>query len=547
MFADQVFPQLKFSPEELEDKYPKRDLPAGAMVTRICPSPTGFMHIGGLYAAMISERLAHQTSGVFFLRIEDTDRKREVEGTRDIIISSLSNYKVQVDEGEVSPGVEKGDYGPYTQSQRKDIYNVYTHKLLKEDKAYLCFCSVEELDAMHKEQEALKQRPGYYGQWARCRNLPTAAVLEKLEAGQSYVVRFKSSGDYSKRIVIEDLVKGTMEMPENDQDIVIRKVDSFPTYHLAHVVDDHLMRTTHVTRADEWVASIPLHLQLFESLGWPAPPYGHISPIQKMDGSSKRKLSKRKDPEANVLFYDQEGYPVAAVLDYMLTLANSNYEDWHRQHPTEDTRKFTISLDKISKSGALFDFTKLASISQEVISSYSVEQTLENALVWTKKYDAELATAMERDQDYTMSVLSIERSGDQSRKDITKWSDLRAKIGYFFDDIYNALEIDWEQAFSGIDRGDVMQLRTQLLDTFDSSFTKEQWFENLKTIVKNLGYADNVKEYKNSPEKFKGHVGDVAKLIRTALVGSNQSPDLSEVIKVMGKDRVADRLGKIKV
>ena len=545
--AKEVFPQLKYTPEELEQKFPPRDLAEGAMVTRICPSPTGFMHIGGLYAAMICERLAHQTGGVFYLRIEDTDKNREVAGAHEVIVNSFAVYDIEVDEGEVSLGVEKGEYGPYLQSAREDIYNVYVNKLLEEGKAYLCFCTVEELDIMRKEQEVAKVRPGYYGQWAKCRNLTADQALANIDAGKLYVVRFKSPGDYEKRIKIHDLIKGELDMPENDQDIVIRKQSGLPTYHFAHAVDDHLMRTTHVIRADEWVASLPLHIQLFEALGFPVLPYAHISPIQKMDGSSKRKLSKRKDPEANVLFYDEQGYPVAAVIDYMLTLANSNYEDWRREHPTSNTRDFHISLDKISSSGALFDFVKLSSISQDIIASYPIDQTYEAALSWSKKYDKELAKAMEQDKDYTMKVLGIERSGDHGRKDIVKWSDLRAKIGYFFDSIFQIVDINWGQALEGVRNEDVASLVEHLNQSYDSNRTKEQWFENLKNIVRGLGYADSTKEFKNNPDKYKGHVGDVAKLIRVALVGTNQSPDLSEVMRVLGKERVAERLGKITV
>ncbi len=547
MLAEKVFPQLAFTPEELEQKYPKRTLPAEAMVTRVAPSPTGFMHIGGLYAALISEMLAHQSGGVFYLRIEDTDKKREVEGARELIVSSFHDFEIAVDEGATVAGEEKGGYGPYTQSARAALYDVYVYTLLQDGMAYLCFCSPEELTAMRTEQEALKTRPGYYGSWAKCRSLSEAEALQQINAGKSYVIRFKSPGDFEKKIVINDLVKGRLEMSENDQDIVLRKEGGLPTYHLAHVVDDHLMRTTHVTRADEWVASLPLHVQLFTVFGWELPQYGHISPIQKMDGSSKRKLSKRKDPEASVEYYDQQGYPKQAVIEYMLTLANSNYEQWRLEHADSSPHTFPISLDKISKSGALFDETKLTSISQEVISSYSPAETFAQAVAWCKKFDQPLAAALEGNTDLALQIFTIERDEKQGRKDITKWSDLRPAIGYFFDPIFETIAIDWEVGLAGVVRGDAPALVNSFLEHYDPQDTKEQWFEKLKMVAKDHGYADNVKEYKNAPNAFKGHVGDIAKLFRVALVGKNQSPDLSEVMRVMGNERVIKRLHCIPV
>ncbi len=542
MFADEIFPKLQYTEQELEAKYPPRSLPAGAMVTRMCPSPTGFMHIGGMYVALICERMAHQTNGVFYLRIEDTDRKREVAGANAIIVNAFKTFEIQLDEGEVELGVEQGAYGPYRQSNRADIYDVYIYKLLTQNLAYPCFCSVEELDELRKRQEAIKVRPGYYGEYATCRHRSEEEVRELLQSGKQYVMRFKSPGDYSKRIVIEDAIRGTLSMPKNDQDIVIRKADGLPTYHLAHAVDDHLMRTTHVLRADEWIPSLPLHVQLFQALGWQVPIYGHIAPIEKMDGSSRRKLSKRKDPEASVEFYYQEGYPIPAMVEYMLNLANSNFEDWRVAHPTANYKEFSLSLERIGKSGALFDFAKLSNISQNIIGSYSPEETYQYGLAWTKQYDPELATEMEKQKDYCLAIFNIERDAVKTRKDLTKWADLRGSISYFFDTEFSKLSINWAEAFKGLDPNDAPTLVSKFLESYNPGDTREAWFEKLKAVAAACGYSDNIKEYKKDPGTFKGHVGDVAKLFRMALAGKNQSPDLSEVMRVMGTDRITKRL-----
>lgn len=545
MFADEIFPKLEFTEQELEAKYPERQLPAGAMVTRICPSPTGFMHIGGVYAALICERMAHQTGGVFYLRIEDTDRKREVAGADAIIVNAFKAFGIQVDEGEVEIGIERGAYGPYRQSNREQIYNTYIHKLLTQDLAYPCFCSVEDLDELRKRQEAIKVRPGYYGEFSTCRHRSQEEVTELLKSGKPYIIRFKSPGDYSKRVIIHDAIRGTLEMPENDQDIIIRKADDLPTYHLAHAVDDHLMRTTHVLRADEWLPSLPLHIQLFQALGWQVPMYGHIAPIEKMDGSSRRKLSKRKDPEASVEFYYKEGYPIPALVEYMLNLANSNFEDWRAANPTADYKTFPLSLGRVGKSGALFDFAKLANISQNVIGSYTAEQTYEHGLAWARQFDPELAAEMEQQKDYCLSIFNIERGEGKIRKDIAKWSDLRSSIGYFFDTEFAKPTIDWTEAFKGLDAKDAPIIISKFLETYDPADAKEAWFEKLKTVAVACGYSDNIKEYKKDPGTFKGHIGDVAKLIRVALTGKNQSPDLSEVMRVMGTTRTTKRLQAI--
>ena len=525
-------PTLKFTELELEALYPPREV---GVVTRFCPSPTGFLHIGGLYAALISERFAHQSGGVFFVRIEDTDKKREVAGAAELIFQYLAKYGIRVDEG---PGI----YAPYTQSERSDIYAVYVSQLLSQGMAYLCFCSTQELEEIRQTQEQQKVRPGYWGKWALWRDRPEEDVQQALAEGKPYVIRVRSTGDIQQRIMVEDAVKGSLELPENDQDIVIMKSDGLPTYHLAHVVDDHLMRTTHVLRGDEWLSSLSLHLQLFTQLGFKPPIYGHISPIQKMDGLSKRKLSKRKDLEASISFYDEQGYPVKAVEEYMLTLANSSFEDWRSTHLTEDSRRFELSLAQISKSGALFDFTKLASLSQEVIAQLTAEEVYDQALSWANRFDVTLAAALQKDKKYSVSVFAIERGNEQARKDISKWSDISPEFGFFFENLFAQKAATIQELLASSQKEDAGVILANFLKVYDPVDSKEVWFEKLQLLVVSYGYALSVKAYKLDPESYKGHVGDIAKVLRICLTGSTHSPDLSQIMRVMGAALVANRL-----
>ena len=523
-----------YSPAELEDKYPKR--PEG-VVTRFAPSPTGFLHIGGLYAALISERFSHQTNGTFILRIEDTDKKREVAGAAELIHLALESYGISVDEGPV-----EGPYGPYVQSQRTAYYATYVQQLLDRGLAYPCFCSTEELETIRSEQESKKVRPGYWGEWARWRDQPEVQVEQALMAGQPYVIRLRSSGDISKRLHVEDAVRGALELPENDQDVVLLKADGLPTYHLAHVVDDHLMRTTHVLRADEWLSSLSLHLQLFEVLGFETPIFGHISPIQKMEGQSKRKLSKRNDPEANIDFYTAEGYPVQAVIEYLMTLVNSGFEDWRRQHQGEDSRIFRIALDQISKSGALFDFVKLNSVSQEVIASLTAEEVYSQALGWAQKFNPQFTAVLEEDPEYTVKIFSIERGDAQARKDIAKWSDIQTEFGFFFDALFNEQAVSVQELLKTVVVTAAQPLVADILRMYDPSDSREIWFEKLQSAVKPYGYAESPRVYKANPDNYTGHVGDIAKLLRVCLTGRYNSPDLSQVMRIMGIRRVTERL-----
>ncbi|MDX2097864.1 MAG: glutamate--tRNA ligase [Leptolyngbyaceae cyanobacterium bins.59] len=543
--ADLLIPKVEFTPEDLRTRYPSRALPEGAMVTRFAPSPTGFFHIGGLYTALISHKLARQSQGVFFLRIEDTDKKREVEGAADLVIQSLRKYGLIPDEGETGPGLEVGQYGPYRQSARVDIYHTFVYRLLLEEKAYACFATPEELEEIRSQQEKEKIRPGYYGPWAIWRNRSQEEVRDALNAGKPYVIRLKSPGDINQRVLFSDLIRGELELPENDQDIVILKSDGLPTYHAAHVIDDHLMGTTHVLRGDEWVSSVPLHLQLFQAFGWVPPLFGHIAPIQKMDGNSRRKLSKRKDPEASVLYYDEQGYPKEAVIEYLMNLADSGFEEWRTNHLSKSYYDFNLEISRCSRSGALFDAAKLGSISKEVIGSLNAIETYEQGLHWATQYNPALASLMSRDPVYSQNILNIERESEKVRKDITKWSDLEYEIGYFFDDYFFEKSLD-PASFQGIENLDDIQRAIQeFIDGYDESDDKDQWFHKLKIIASNHGYAESTKAFKKNPTEFKGHVGDIAKLIRMLLTGRNQSPDLWEIMRVMGKARCAQRLNHL--
>jgi len=539
-----IFPEILPSPEDLELKYPPRELSEGAMVTRIAPSPTGFMHIGSLYTALISERFAHQTDGVFYLRVEDTDKKREVEGATNLISQSLDHFGVHIDEGQDVSGIEHGKYSPYMQSKREDIYQSYIKKLLEENKAYLCFCTAEELDQMRKEQSEQGIRPGYYRQWAIWRDKSPEEVLMAQKAGKPFVVRFRSKGDYSNRITINDSILGKRELPENDQDIVIMKSDRLPTYHMAHVVDDHLMRTTHVIRGDEWLSSLPLHLQLFETLGWQPPQYAHIAPIQKIEGSSKRKLSKRKDPEANVAYFEEQGYPKEAIIEYLINLANSNFEDWRKANIGKDYREFLMTFEKLkNSSGALFDFSKLSDISKEIVAQLTPHDVYKEVLAWAGKHDANLAKLLDIYPDYAERIFSIERgSGAKARKDIKKWSDVAEEIGYFFDENHLITKQESLNLLSDFTDVDVVKIVHAFINSYNHNDSKDEWFNKVKQIAKDHNYAESAKEFKKNSGQYKGTVADVAKVFRVLLTGRKETPDLYSIMQTMGQERVFKRL-----
>ena len=539
--ANLIFPDAK-DISFYEKKYPERNLPDGAIVTRFAPSPTGVMHIGGLYQALAAIEVARQTQGVFFLRIEDTDQKREIENGVTGIVKSLQDFDMCPDEGQISDEKEIGDYGPYKQSKRKEIYESYAKYMISIGKAYPCFATSEELDEMRKKQEAAKVRTGYYGVWAKYRNLSVEEAVEKIKAGDPYIIRFKSPGREDRRIKHKDIIKGNVDFPENDQDIVIIKADGLPTYHFAHAIDDHLMHTTHVIRSDEWLSSVPLHIQLFLELGFKPPKYAHISPIMKNDNGNKRKLSKRKDPEAAVSYYSELGIPSLAVKEYLLNIANSNFENWRKQNKDAKIEEFDFKLNKMSVSGALFDMVKLLDVSKIVISKFSADEVYNETLKWASIYDEEFKKILEQDKEYALKVFGIERGNAKPRKDIAKWSDVKENTGYMFDEIFKNIRNDYElQKINNKEQ--IRKIITLYLEKyFDLSDDKQMWFDKIKDLAEECGYAREVKEYKANPEKYEAHVGDVSTVLRIALTGRTNTPDLYEIMQVLGKEKITNRL-----
>ena len=541
--ANLIFPEAK-DISYYEEKYPERNLKEGAIVTRIAPSPTGFVHIGGLYQGLIAKKLAKQTEGVFFIRIEDTDQKRLIENGITEIIESMDNFGMKPDEGMINETESKGAYGPYRQSLRKEIYQAYAKYLIEQGKAYPCFCTPEELDSIRQKQEQAKIRPGYYGVWAKCRNLTVEEMAEKIKAGENYIIRFKSPGREDRKIKHHDLIKGNVDFPENDQDIVIIKGDGLPTYHFAHVVDDHLMRTTHVIRGDEWLSSVPLHLQLFHEMGFKPPKYAHIAPIMKNDNGNKRKLSKRKDPEAAVSYYVEMGIPKEAVTEYLLNIANSNFENWRRANKDASIDDFKLEISKMSVSGALFDMVKLLDVGKTVISKFTAEEVYERALEWAKEYDKDLAKILEKDKEYALKVFGIERGNKKPRKDIAKWSDVRENISYMYDEMFDSQKQTYDYQVIN-DKEEIKKiLDLYINEYYDENDDKQTWFDKIKELSGRLGYAKEVKEFKENPDKYKAHVGDVSTVLRVALTARTNTPDMYEIMKILGKDRIEARFEK---
>ena len=538
--ADLIFPEAK-GIEFYEEKYPERNLPEGAMVTRFAPSPTGFVHIGGLFGAIVDRKLAEQTKGVFILRIEDTDQKREIENGTEQIVKGLSDFGIIPNEGMIGENEEKGIYGPYKQSQRKDIYQAYAKSLIERGFAYPCFCTPEELEEIREKQEKAKIRPGYYGIWAKYRTLPLQEAAEKIKNGEKYIIRFKSQGNEDRKIKHKDIIKGNIEFPENDQDVIIIKSDGLPTYHFAHAVDDHLMHTTLVIRSDEWVASVPLHLQLFYCLGFKAPKYAHIAPIMKEENGNKRKLSKRKDPEAAVNYYKEEGIPKESVEEYLMNIANSNFEGWRKGNKDKDISEFKFELNKMGVSGALFDMVKLLDVSKGVISRYSGEEVLQNVLKWSKEYDEELYNLINNDREYSLKVFNIERGNAKPRKDISKWSEVKNSISYMFaDEFAKVTEFEYQKV---TDENEIKTILTEYSNNyFDINDDKDTWFNKMKDLAEKLEYAREVKAYKENPDSYKGHVGDISTVIRVSLTGRANTPDLYEIMQVLGEKEVKSRI-----
>lgn len=533
--SELMFSHIQKTPEDWLAAFPKRNLKEGAAVTRFAPSPTGFLHIGGLFAAMISYRYAKTTDGVFILRIEDTDKKREIEDGVSAIVEGLSQFGILPDEGVLNLTDEKGEYGPYTQSKRTEIYQTFVKKLVEDGLAYPCFCTEEELNEIRSEQEQKQENPGYYGAYARCRDLSEEEAIAKIQAGIPYVVRLRSPGQADRRICVSDLIRGKLEMPENIQDIVLLKTDGVPTYHFAHAVDDTLMGTTHVIRGDEWIASLPIHIQLFSVLGFKAPKYAHIAPVMKEENGGKRKLSKRKDPEATVSYYHEVGFPQESVMEYLMTLANSNFEEWRKPNPTAAQEAFPFSLKKMSQSGALFDLVKLTDVSKNRIAYWPAEKVYQEVLAWAERYDAEL-NQMLLEKEKALAFFSIDRGGKKPRKDIAKWSEVKEYFRYLFD---SAFERDYPQ---GLATDKIAAVLGAYAEVYDETDDKDTWFNKIKDLCEPNGFSPDVKAYKQNPEQFLGHVGDVSGLIRMAVTGRQNTPDMYEVLRTLGQTEVAKRL-----
>ncbi len=541
--AELIFPNITKTIEDYEKIYPERNLPEGAMVTRFAPSPTGFVHMGSLLASFISSKAAKDTKGVFYLRIEDTDQKREVPNGIEGIVKDLKDFEIHIDEGALSRKESIGEYGPYIQSERKEIYHAFIKHLISIGMAYPCFCSEEHLAEIREMQEATKSRIGYYGRYAVCRNIKIEDAYNRIKNGEKFIIRLKSPGDFEKKIVVNDLVKGKIEFPENDLDIVIMKSDGLPTYHFAHLVDDHLMRTTHVTRGDEWVSSLPIHQQLFQVFGFNPPKYAHLSPILKQEGETKRKLSKRKDPEAAMSYYAELGIPIKAVHLYLMTIANTNFEQWYDQNKDKTLDDFKFDFKKISASGSLFDVEKLINISRNYISFLSAEEVYDNVYNWSSIYDPNLHELLEKYKEYTINIFSIERYQKKPRKDYESWSSIKKNIWYMYDELFTPNTYDFQKIK---DHEEISKILTTYLDKYyQESDDKETWFNKIKELTDELGYCSNMKEYKENPDKYKGSVADISTVIRVALTSSSMTPDLYEIMKLLGSNRIKSRIDKV--
>lgn len=538
--AELLFADTVKDVEYYRKLYPARDLPAGAFVTRVAPSPTGFMHIGGIYMALISRKMAHQSNGVFFLRIEDTDKKREIEGAKAVIVNSLKDYGLLPDEGSTVEG-EIGAYAPYTQSERLPIYQAFLKHLVLSDRAYPCFATEEEISAIRAKQELASVRPGYYGEWAIWRDADIEKVEAELQKKTPFVLRLKSAGKDGQEFTHPDLVKGDIVMPVNNQDFVLMKSDGLPTYHIAHVVDDYLMGTTHVLRADEWVSSIPLHYELWSAFDLTVPRYGHMSPIVKIgENGGKRKLSKRSDPEASVLYYKKIGYPEAAVIDYLMNLANSNYEDWRKANPLSPVEDFVMTFENFNKSGSLFDEVKLRDIAMDVIARMDANTVFDYVSAWAKEYDSALADLLAKYSDYSKQIFGIERGDVNARKDLAAWSDVSGEFAYFYDKNFEKpLLANIKTVLSESEMIDAVK---KYIDTYDPSDEKDTWMNKIRTLAGEYKLSPNLKTFKQNPELYRGQVGELTKVIRFALTGREKSPDLHSMMKVMGKDRCVARL-----
>ncbi len=536
--AELLLPDIQKTPDYYENLYPVRNLPEGARVVRIAPSPTGYLHLGTLFAALVNRITATSTGGVFFTRIEDTDKKREISGGIEDIIDGLNRFGISIDEGFISGNEQRGDYGPYKQSERAEIYQTYVKELIRQGLAYPCFCTAEELEQVRNEQEANKLRTGYYGEFAKHRNITFEEAKALIDQGKPFVVRLKSPGSEENKVVFEDTVKGKIEMPENDEDFVLLKSDGIPTYHFAHAVDDHLMHTTHVLRGDEWISSVPKHIQLFKILGFKLPKFGHISPIMKLDNGAKRKISKRKDPEAAVHFFAEQGYDSECVINYLMTVAASDFEDWRRANPDASYKDFKFNLKKMSVSGALFDEVKLLDVSKNMVAKMSSGEVYEKLTDWAKEFDKEYYEILTKNPDYTKSVLAIDRDVPKPRKDIARFSECKEYFAYMFEETFVP---DYTMP-ENIDSADAIAFLNAYKSVYDENDDRQAWFDRIKEIAPTINFASETKAYKAEPEKYKGHAGDLSSVLRIAITGRRNTPDLCSIMQVLGKEECLARI-----
>ena len=541
--ANLIFPNIDKSVEDYKDIYPKRE--EGVVVTRFAPSPTGFMHIGNFQAAVIDHVVARNKNGIFMLRNEDTDKARENKEAVKVIMDILNEYNMTPDEYQYE-GEIVGNYGPYIQSERKEIYQAFIKHFIEIGRAYPCFCSKENLDELREKQNNDKVRTGYYGEYASCKNLSVEEAVKRINNGEEYIIRFRSMGSHEVKFKFNDLVKGELELPENDLDIVIMKKDGLPTYHFAHLVDDYLMGTTHVVRGEEWLSSVPVHVELFKTLGVKTPKYIHTPLIMKKEEDGKfRKISKRKDPEACMSYYSEHGYPVEAVIESLMTIINSNYEEWHTANSDKSYLDFTYSPKKMSSSGALYDLDKLINISKNIISKMSKEELCEKSYNWACDYSDELKNVIDNDKEYYMDILNIEREQKKPRKDIAKYDEIIDNIWYMYDNIYDSKDKVYEyQNITDIE--EIKLITKTYMDKYFDVSDKDVWFNNIKLLCDELGYASNMKEYKEDPSKFKGNVADVSTVLRVALTTKSMTPDLYEIMKLLGRDRILNRYNNIR-
>ena len=543
--AELMFPNTKETVEEIEARYPERNLDPGAEVTRFAPSPTGFVHMGSLLSAFEDYKIAKDSNGIFYLRIEDTDQKRSVENGISGIVRDLADFEIYPDEGMISETESKGAYGPYIQSERKEIYEVYAKSLVERGYAYPCFCTEEEIAETREIQELNKERIGYYGSYAKCRSLTIDEACEKIKNGEKFVVRFKSPGNYENKVKLDDRMRGEIEFPENDLDVVIIKSsDGLPTYHFAHTVDDHLMHTTTVMRGEEWIPSYPIHHQLFEVLGFKEPKYAHLGLVMKIDEEgTRRKLSKRKDPEASVSFYHEKGIPPEATKLYLTTIANSNFEEWLLSNPDKPLSEFKLDFKKMSESGSLFDVEKLFNISKNYISRMTSEELYDNYIVWAKEFDSELYNLLVNNKDYALKIFSIERYQEKPRKDYGSYSDVRNGIWYMFKELFTNPTYEFQKI---TDKEEILNvLNTYFNEYYDYNDDKEIWFNKVKEMCDKLGYASNMKEYKANPDAFKGNVADISTIIRVSMTSKSQTPDLYEILRLI-HDEIPNRIEILK-